>query len=29
MIDNLKSEDYVDEPNSQEKKTCAICLTDL
>lgn len=29
MIDNLKSEDFVDEPNVQEKKACAICLTDL
>lgn len=29
MIDNLKSEDFVDEPNVHEKKSCAICLTDL
>lgn len=29
MIDNLKSEDYVDEPTAHEKKCCSICLTDL
>ncbi len=29
MIENLKSEDFVDEPNVVEKKGCAICLTDL
>lgn len=29
MIENLKSEDFVDEPNCGEKKSCAICLTDL
>ena len=29
MVDNLKSEDWVDEPNAVDKKTCSICLTDL
>lgn len=29
IIDNLKSEDWVDDPNSSEKRCCSICLTDL